>query len=279
MKELIVDTMTDSEKYGLLFELIGGFPKSYFDFPSSLFSYCRSIKGSKISIIKLDDGIIVGRERPSSYSIAYFDCSISNLFKFINYKKDIKKISSIDFTYLDLPMDKFCKYDKNYFAFSGYSFINNNDLSSKGLYNLKREYRIGNDRYTLDFNPNKQEMINVFNIWKEGAALRHFMVFKGHYLKYIEDYFNGIFNNVHIIGFRKDGELFGFSGYEIFDNMAQITLMKHKFEDNSYPSFAWIKTLETILSKDVDVVFCSSTANKLKSRIGLTCYNSYKLKI
>ena len=105
------------------------------------------------------------------------------------------------------------------------------------------------------------------------------MVFKGHYLQYINQWKCG-HPDVSLLGFREidSGELFGIFGFEIFDGAAQITLAKHRGGDYCFATFMWCTGLEVILDLGVDLCYCGSTADSLKRRLGLREWESFKLR-
>jgi hypothetical protein len=105
--------------------------------------------------------------------------------------------------------------------------------------------------------------LNILDTWVEWAAARHFMVFKGHYRKWIEMYFEAP-ENCHLIGVRKAGRLVGVFGWEDKGKLSQVMIAKHTAELEGKE--LWIAGMRAIGSRPV---LCGSTADSMKHQLGL----------
>ena len=112
------------------------------------------------------------------------------------------------------------------------------------------------------------EAMRVFDIWKDWAATRHFMVFKGHYLSWLERHFAGA--PTTLIGISVRGSIEGIFGFEEYEGIKQVTIAKHT---PSLPA----KTLWTIglQAAGNGRVLCGSTADKLKHDMGFQPLQSW----
>ena len=122
---------------------------------------------------------------------------------------------------------------------------------------------------TVDYFPGSNAAFEVFKIWEQWARGRHFMVFKGHYLKWLEMYFDER-GNCNLVGVVKKGKLEGIFGWETCGDLVQITIAKHTSDLQGKE--LWVAGLKAIGNKKV---LCGSTADKLKSELGLTPKESW----
>ena len=113
--------------------------------------------------------------------------------------------------------------------------------------------------------PTLQEAIGVFDRWAEWAKTRHFMVFKGHYLKWLRMYYDDP-GNCKVVGVYVKGALQGLFGWETVGDTTQITIAKHTEELEG--KALWVTGLMAIGAQKK--VLCGSTADKLKLELGLT---------
>lgn len=256
-------------------------PVDYFDFPSTLIAFAESLKKSELRVE--NNGKIFFRQKNKRLSLITFFCTSLELMESIhNLIADGFQIKVLNWVNKDFEGMNKKFYSKEFWVLNDYNFIcvTENHGGKKGS-DLRRYYRKGEEKYELDFSfLSLSEVLEVFYRWIEGAKKRHFMVLKGHYLRYIERYFE-CKNNVEMIGFRDCfGDLYGICGYEIFNGMAQITLMKHKFGDYAFPKYFWVKSIENILEKhNVRKIFCGSTADDLKILLGMCYGDSWKIVI
>jgi hypothetical protein len=250
-------------------------PSEYFQFPYSLEAYCSSLSHSRLLIKKVGSGHIITRDTRLKSTLACFTCTAEEMLDY--FQGEIKKLSSLNFINYS-GAKKF--YGKEFFVEKGYD-LNSilSQFTGKHKYNIKREYNISNNKYKIATNLTQTEVLGVFNAWIEFAKKRHFMVFKGHYLQYIKNYFKSNDTGIKLFGLRnKNNELVSVCGWEERGGRAQITLMKLIELDYSFSTFFWIKSLETIFEmSSVDFVFCGSTADKLKERIGMKSKRSFKV--
>lgn len=253
-------------------------PVDYFDFPSSLIAFGQSLINSFLWEYKS----VFFRKRNKIITLISWMCSNEDL---INVLDDLQKkkciIKTLNFANKDLNL---LTYKKDIIEFWVGKEYNVEYLlskqKSKNRSNLKKLYTFGENNCTIKF-PEKVEVFSIFNSWVNWAKERHFMVFKGHYIAYINNYFENK-NNVVVLGYYFENKLIGYCGFEVYKNKAQITLMKHIHVDkfNMFSSYLWIKSLEYILiNYPVDKIFCGSTANDLKRKLHFNESISYKIII
>ena len=126
---------------------------------------------------------------------------------------------------------------------------------------------------TVELHPSWEEASRVFSVWAEWAKERHFMVFKGHYLKWLGMFYEDP-GACHLIGIRVNGVVEGLFGWETWDKpgdrLAQITIAKHTpaLEGKAL----WVLGLQAI---GPGKILCGSTADKLKSELGLSSKPSW----
>lgn len=249
-------------------------PVDYFDFPSSLIAFAESLQSSSLFIY---NGCFFRRRNKHLTLITYIikddqllividDLQAKGyIIKFLNFVNKGKRLPNKNYM-LEFWIDKNWDIENTL-----------QSMNSKHRGNLKRELSKCKQKYSISTKLNKNDVLDLFYKWYDGAQHRHFMVIKGHYLQYIENYFK-YQRNVHFISFIDSTNcLQGVAGFEIYKNKAQITIMKHIFTDKNFPSYFWTETLNYILSFGVEKVFCGTTADKLKTRLGLSSTKSHKL--
>jgi hypothetical protein len=258
--------------------------EDYFDFPSSMIAFGESMPGS--SLFYINDKIFFRKRNKQLTLITYFCSSI----ELMNIIKDLKidgySIKGLNYTnkYMDGIPKK--KSHKEFFALNGYSakeYALSLDPKSHTRRDILLAIRKGEETYTVETELYKKEAFDLFNDWAEEAKDRHFMVVKGHYNRYLERYFQ-YKNNVRMLGFRrkKDGLLYGITGYENFDEMAQATLGKHRIGDRNFARFYLIKLIEIMFTTRwisgnlTKKIFLGSTADYLKLSLNLDWQQSYK---
>ena len=135
--------------------------------------------------------------------------------------------------------------------------------------------------WTNDFT--ETESAQLFREWVESAKKRHFMVFKGHYLRWLKYYFNGLDSSLRMGGVRdkNTGKLVGMFGWEYFRCHACITIAKILPVHNSTAVYTWTRGLQECIQgapEPLKSVFCGSTADFLKQSIELTPMPSWEMK-
>ena len=250
--------------------------EDYFDFPFSALAFAYSLSSSELLI---DSGVIF-RKRNKNLTLIGYVCSAFYLREILDRRiSQGFKIKSLNFVHKDFEGLKIKSYGYEYFVRNGYN--EESVLISKSTKTRRRteaKLRKCSKKYRI-VEPKKSEVLKVFGLWAEGAKKRHFMVVKGHYLRYIENYFNNP-RNTKIIGFRNEEGLVAVAGYEIFKNRAQITLMKNAPVDYNFPIYFWFETIKDIFaSSEVEKVFCGSTADELKMFLGMEREKSFKVLI
>lgn len=255
-------------------------PTDYFDFPFSLGAFALSLSSSELFVYKS----AMFRKRNLHLTLITYFCTGEELaFSIKMLAASGYKIKSLNFANKDMTGLVKKKYQPEYWIDKNWDFqaVLAGMKKRKSRYKRKRELDLCEKKYSIEEAPEEKEAFELFDEWVEGAKPRHFMVIKGHYKKYIEMIYSTGYPSAKLISFRNNstGELFGLAGYEVFKGSAQITLMKHKFGDANFPLFFWVKTLETILSEQVEKVFCGTTADELKTRLKFNKQDSFKVAL
>lgn len=120
--------------------------------------------------------------------------------------------------------------------------------------------------------PTEGDAAEVFRGWAAWAGDRHFLVFKGHYLRWLKMHFSGI-GPSKLIGFYKGGRPVGIFGYEEYNGTKAVVVAKHLPELK--PNVLWVYGLR---DAGDGLVLCGSTADMLKSRLGMYPRESWTFK-
>ncbi len=260
--------------------------EDYFDFPSSLIAFGESLKSSQL--FEPSKGIFF-RKRNQQVTLITFFCSSEELKEVINHMKASgHKIKSLNFVNKPLTPFKTKFYMNEFWVDQTYDLVDVlGKYKRKMAYNIRRDIKISGNKYSVHLegqgsgdDVTHRKVLELFEEWYKFAKERHFMVMRGHYLKYIERYFQNK-NNVQFLSFwrKSDNTLFGISGYERFHNQAQLTIMKHLGGDYSFPRFFWFTVVQHILNTGVEKLFCGSTADDLKEALGFNKEKSYKIDL
>lgn len=263
-------------KFSDVYDIIDD-PVDYFDFPACMISFGKSLKSSVLSVC--DNKIFLRRYGKTVTVISYL-CSSDELKRVLNnFISNGTKVKFLNYVNKEMDAFKKSKYGNEYYIFGDFDF-DFGFMKSKSRSKIGNKMRHAERDYEMD-EFSKDEFYDLFYDWYESAKKRHFMVTKGHYLAYMKMFFENKFPNVFVIGFRRksDGLLYGVSGYEIFKGKAQINIMKHRIGDNNFPKYFWINSLKQIVSHKVSKVFCGTTADELKSEMGMSSDISYKLRL
>lgn len=132
-----------------------------------------------------------------------------------------------------------------------------------------QDLRRATRRAGLPVRPTREQAREVFDAWAAWAASRHFMVFRGHYLSWLDLHFSGA-ANTHLVMFERSGIF----GWEVQDGIAQVTLAKHQPEFRA--KSLWSAGLYAISS---ETTLCGSTADTLKSQLGCEARASWKFDL
>jgi hypothetical protein len=253
--------------------------KNYFDFPSCMVAFAYSLKNSKLFIV---DKKIFFRKRNLHLTLMTYFCDSKYLRTAMDKLiADGYKIKVLNWVDKDMECFEKVRYDYEYSVDREYDF----DFmwkSSKSRGRLKNKIRHSENRYNISDVGDYDQFVELFDKWYAAAKDRHYMVIKGHYLKYAKRYFDGLSKNTKMAGFfdNDTGMLCGVSSWEVYNGMAQITLMKHMVGDNNLPVYLWWKTLAIILiGTGIEKVFCGSTADKLKQSLGMRKDIAFKIKV
>ncbi len=141
------------------------------------------------------------------------------------------------------------------------------DRSGKMRRKLRRIIRQFDAEIVID--PPRADAFEAFDRWVEWAAGRHFMVFKGHYSRWLEMYYEqtlmgAVDGACFLIGFYVDGECVGIFGGEQCGDWSQIVITKHTEALNARA--VWYEGLKRT---PTELVHCGSTADDLKRDLGL----------
>lgn len=116
--------------------------------------------------------------------------------------------------------------------------------------------------------PSRDEVTLVFDEWKAWAGGRHFMVFKGHYERWLYDHFADR-GPTHLIGVYSGTRVEGIFGWETMEHkgrtVACVVIAKHTPRLRGRE--LWVQGLNQIGSIPSH---CGSTADDLKAQLGLT---------
>lgn len=255
-----------------------GCPVDYFDFPSSVIAFGESLINSKLVVV---DNNALFRSRGMQLSLIHYRCGGSRLVAILEWLTGKGyNIKSLNFVHKSFEALQQKTYGLEHYVTQSYFSQGAMmlDHSSKTRNTIQRALRRCSGDFDLDDDPSKDEVLSLFDAWIEFAKQRHFMVVKGHYLRYVERYYE-FSDNVVMLGFRRkeDGVLFGIVGYELVGDQAQITLAKHRPGINGFAYHLWTESIREILNDGAIKIFCGTTANELKRRLGFTQVKSYKV--
>lgn len=256
-------------------------PKDYFDFPFSMLAFGNSLNHSWLATM---EHMAFTRRTKNTMVVMTWLCSNEELMRLIQESK-VKRIKFLNYVNKDKSLFKVSSGPKEFYVKGKFDILESiKDKSKKRQTKIKCSMNACDKNYTMSGDvPSKQKIFDLIQEWAEQAQPRHFMVIKGHYLSYVKLFFSLNPSNVFLISFyrKSDGKLFGIAGYEVHKGKAQMTLMKHLMGDNNFSIFFWAKTLEVITNyhSEVKEVFCGSTADQLKLRMGLKSYKSFKIKM
>ena len=127
----------------------------------------------------------------------------------------------------------------------------------------------------------KPTVMNIFNTWCAWATTRHFMVFKGHYRRWLDLYFEpGRPQNVFLYIIDKGGypaAIFG-GEYDPATKEAQVHIAKHTPDIDG--KAMWIEGLWQLqLQWSPSVIHCGSTADRLKLDLGMEPHPAWALDV
>jgi hypothetical protein len=127
-------------------------------------------------------------------------------------------------------------------------------------------------RYELSTATDRGEAYRVVKRWAEWARGRHFMVSTGHYYRWADLHFSGVYNSTLLVARGSDGRAAGLVGWERHGPYAAITVIKHT---PPLPGeYLWAHYLEE--TEDAERAYCGSMGDVFKRRLGLTRRRSWK---
>lgn len=252
-------------------------PVDYIDFWYSLKSFGESLTNSKL----VEYRGVYFRKRKSQLTLCTYDTTSKVVDEVIReiYEEGYHNLRTWSWVNKDFEDMYVQGAEIEFWVDDSYSLdyvLERKSGSSKRK--LKNKYLNGVEDYTLSRNLEYDEIMEMFEEWREFANERHFMVIVGHYKSYIRTAFEED-SEIKLLGFYDENDkLHGVAGWEVADNKkAQITFMKNLPGDNNFSTYLWIRTLEEILKDDVEMVFCGSTANSLKRRFRMNERKTYEI--
>lgn len=254
-------------------------PVDYIDFWYSLKAFGESLKNAQL----VEYSGMYFRKRKTQLSLCTFD-GISGDQVCEEIKELIESGYGVrvwSWSRKDFGEAKMVKKYNEYFIDSGWNFeeVLEQQKNSKSRNKLKNRYKHGEEDYELDGDLKLENIMEMFKDWRQFANERHFMVTIGHYKRYAKLAFEEG-SKIQLLGYRdknENGRIHGVAGWEFAPNgKAQITFMKHRPGDNNFSTYFWVKTLQTISERhNPSIVFCGSTADKLKKRLGMDSYECF----
>lgn len=258
-------------------ELSGMIPAvaDYFDFPSSMAAFGESLSSSHLCTV--DNGDVFFRRLNKNLTLLSYYCSSARLRTILTtLLSDGYKIKSLNYVNKDMTDFLTRRFDDEYWVDQSWDW--ETVLQDSNNKRKKRKaFRRCEPMYPPEFNPTYDEAMYVFEEWYQAAKLRHFMVVRGHYIRYIQRYFEKP-NNVKLIGYRNlDGGMVGIMGYEMFNGDAQITLGKHLIGDYYFPRYFLVCAINAMKADGAKKMYFGSEADDLKVSLRMTADRSYKL--
>ncbi len=256
-------------------------PVNYFDFPNTILAFAHSMKTSNLFVV---DNTFIFRLYGKTITLITHRCKSDKEFiKVMGILSKKYKIRLLNSKYSIFRKEAKKYYGKEWYINRAYNINNLSvDTSSKSASRKRGKLNQAEKLFYIDNKLSNNEWLSLFDAWYTGAKKRHYMVIKGHYLAYMQDVFE--FKRkltTRIIPFRlkETNELYGVCGYEPFKSKAQITIMKHRFDHNSFVLYFWFESIRKIFkdNEDIKILYCGTTADHLKKDLGLNSYRSYKL--
>lgn len=240
----------------------------YFDFPRSRLAFCEGQSDAR----PFEWGKYLFRKRGRnkfSYTLVSFhiDDIIGYPSCFAHDKMEVLKdqgykVNSVNFTEGITGTESWVKKGPVEFYV--------NQVPDLSHHSKKTQARIRNymNREIIIRDPSQPEAMKIFQEWVEWADTRHFMVFKGHYRRWLEMYFD-YQGPCTLIGYYQGGMLVGIMGWEVCGKEAQITIAKHNRDLR--PEVLWLRGLQEIFHHNPGLkkVHCGSTADQLKRKLGM----------
>jgi hypothetical protein len=234
--------------------------KNYFDFPRCREAFALGQKDARPVTFGSCYYRLRGRTR-SHFTLLSFDSPLEAWEQLGHLKAKGARVQGVNFTSPQPPLPV-AKGPTEWISTDfPKQFEEATGRHGKRLRRLHRQVSIGI--------PSKEEALHVFKQWEAWAKGRHFMVFKGHYLKWIEMFYENP-GNCHLISVFTGGKIEGIFGWEETDDLCQVTIAKHSAALEG--KALWVAGLLTIGSRKV---LCGSTADKLKKELGLERIESW----
>lgn len=274
-----------SADYERIADLLPSEPGDYWDFPSCVLAFGESLRGSSLARV----GPCLFRKRGAEYTLATWKGDAKEMERvFVSLRrrratkvKDVgwseDKLAGLGDGALRLvsPVADFHVTD----AFD-FEFTEKRRHTRTKLRRVLADGAIGlctapAERTT----PERVEVFQMFERWKQWAQMRHFMVFVGHYLAWLRRFYiepNNCELRVHRD--RSTGEVVGLFGFERVGRAAQVNIVKHAPSRLPLARFLWLDGLRAILAGGASRVFCGTTADGLKVNLGMESRRAFRLK-
>lgn len=245
-------------------------PLNYWDFPVAALTFCESLSFSKP--IWINDCLYRQAGKKGNTLVTYADPK---------YIVNCKSLNFTDARILRLTPPIHQRGPVEYRIGEEYlKKIASNKYNSATVRNLHRK---GASLFSLEASPHKPtDVLEVFTKWRTEALTRHFMVFVGHYLRWLKYSLSGNDSTVQLrVAYDAAGTPLGLFGWEYFRGMACVTVAKTAPAHNSLPTWLWLAGIQAIFENApyvIDQVFCGSTADQLKTALEFTPYPSWEIK-
>jgi hypothetical protein len=236
----------------------------YWDFP-----ICREAfaTGQKDSRPHIEGGCFYrlrGRTR-NSWTLLTFDSIVEAEEQLRFRRRRGDRIKALNYTSL-APRDH-VRGPTEWWAPRGHATIADRD--DKGARELRRA--VASAEVTRE--PPREDALRVFEEWTQWARTRHFMVFTGHYRRWLDIHYE-VPAATSLVGIIIAGRLEGIFGFERLGDLAQVTIAKHT---SRCPVRAlWGLGLESIGDTPT---LCGSTADVLKEDMGLEPMTSWSFNL
>jgi len=233
----------------------------YYDFPACALAFCT---GQKDARPYREGGCLYRRRgrKTTALTLVSFSDPAEAYSQLLRYKGEGAKVQSLNYT---SPIPEGIRTKRGPTEWMQHDFDAVRNAGGSRGKRVRRQIRLAGDPYE----PTREEALRIFAEWQAWAEGRHFMVFKGHYLSWIDLHYRREFPT-RLIAF-KGGGIFG---WEVHEGVAQITIAKHTPEFPVHD--LWSGGLNAIEQK---TIHCGSTADRLKELLGCTPVPSWSFDL
>lgn len=239
----------------------------YYDFPLCREAFCSGQKDARPEVVEGCHFRLRGRNY-NQWTLLTFDTAEHGLALLLDFRTRGDKVQSLNYT---APSESLrpSQVRRGPLEWVSVDFPSLPRGTGKRAQMLRRALRscsIADEVTSL-------ATLKVFQEWLAWAKQRHFMVFTGHYLKWLELWRRNP-ERARLIGVEIGGKLEGIFGYEEHCGIYQVTIAKHT--PRLPPKSLWAAGLSHIGKA---TVICGSTADDLKHQLGLTSRSSWMFKL